>query len=203
MKRTKGGGQIRQSQANATWSELDESLEMEHSQTHSQTQGCENFLSPRYKKPPLFAQSPSSALIPPNSIRGMMLLESRIGGARGTPQPAARSLPEGAVTFDRILSRKAKTELLSDNKLRELLEKLRTDDFVGTIDPEFHSSYLEDEIAPIPETLYRTPSEDDSLSDVSAISEDGKLSRRTSHSRESGIQRDTISPVCLSSSFSI
>jgi hypothetical protein len=179
MKRTKGGrGQIRKSQANATWSELDESIEMEG----SQSQSFEHFLSPPHAK--TIAQSPNHALIPTYGIRGMMLFESR------DIQPA-RSLPEGAVTVDRILSRKAKNELLSDNKLRELLEKLRTDHFVGTIDPEFHSPYLEapDEIAPIPETLYRSHSVE-SLSDVSTTSED-----RTCHFEGRVISRAQSVPV--------
>ena len=44
--------------------------------------------------------------------------------------------------FDQALSPNAKNAFLRDGKLSELLEMLRTDDFVGTIDPKFHSSYL-------------------------------------------------------------
>jgi hypothetical protein len=205
LKRTKGGGHIRQSQVNATWSDLDESLKLEP----SQTQSFESFLSPRYTKSPQLVQSSSNALISSAGIKGTMarspisprlsveamLLHSRIG------IQSARSLPEGAVSFDRALSQKGKNELLSRNKLRELLEKLRTDDFVGTIDMEFHSPYLEspDEIAPIPETLHRCPSED-SLSDVSDISEDGNRSKRTSHSEKVGCKER---PLHADSSFSI
>ena len=151
------------SKANATWGDNHDGLQCSSNHSHSHTSLSYGSLN-------------ASLLISP--VKGIRSPIKSVLGASArslaTPTVSAQ-LTQGTSNFDRALSAKGKREILSDNKLRTLLEQLRTDDFVGTIDPKYHSPYLTKHDKPVADTPPKDILEQ-STSEFSFFSEDSSLS---------------------------
>lgn len=188
MRRTKGADDYQQSRANATWSDRStfEAEGLLSSSMHRSS--CSDLpsssaLSSTCTSPLKRSRSPLTSLIGASSS-GLLILEGRANASLRSARTRPRTNAFDDVCFSS--SAKEKCDLVGKSQIKALLEKLRTDDFVGTVDPEFHSPYLKNPdhmksptTTKVPKTVIPRCSSGDSLSEESTFSND---SRRTSGS---------------------
>lgn len=114
------------SQANATWEQGSTEFQPGKPQPYDPLPASKS-------KRPMSPQPNTSNTSPPQQGSDLLLIERPI---RYRPDDS------DADKLDQVLSQDIKRGLLGDDQLSLLLSSLKTDDFVGEIDPEYHSPYL-------------------------------------------------------------
>jgi hypothetical protein len=126
MHRNKPSSPFPECQANATWGCCDESAGQA-----SHVLGLHHSLIQRLSLLQASPRRPSC-----DGFENFLRAQQRASLAR------SRSLRRTAHDFEHSYSPKFKRQMLENSKLVTLLSSLRTEEFVGKLDPQYHSHYL-------------------------------------------------------------